>query len=343
MLIEPRDVTQSPPGPELSLSEIARSAIETLSAEGALPKGAVLLEGPIADRLGMSRAPVRTALQNMEKDGMVHRFDGRGYVLGDAADAGRPVRVNLREIAWPDVSEHPTQRRDKMASDTVLDNLQDAITGIIAFGRFRISEAALAANFNVSRAVAREALFHLLKRGLVEKDLRSHWITGPLTAQATRDLFAIRAVLEPLALRSAAPHFSQAELAASRQKLEQLSSQASRLEARAFDDVERELHEDYLSKSPNKPLLLALTQTRLPTAANKSFVQAMGALDATQPLAEHAAIFDALVAEDVPQACLLLERHVLASADRTARRLKLLSILPYPKLPDYITEAQESR
>ena len=49
---------------------------------GVLPEGIVLLEGPIATVMQTSRVPVQSALQQLMEEGLVHRFDGRGYLVG---------------------------------------------------------------------------------------------------------------------------------------------------------------------------------------------------------------------------------------------------------------------
>ena len=57
--------------------DVLRSNIKT----GRLPPGFVLLEGPIADLMQSSRAPVQTALKILEEEGVVRRFPGRGFVV----------------------------------------------------------------------------------------------------------------------------------------------------------------------------------------------------------------------------------------------------------------------
>ena len=43
--------------------------------------GTVILEGPIAEFFGVSRAPVKTALAHLIDQGLVKRFEGRGYLV----------------------------------------------------------------------------------------------------------------------------------------------------------------------------------------------------------------------------------------------------------------------
>src|SRR5215217_550006 len=43
--------------------------------------GTVILEGLIAEFFGISRAPVKTALAHLIDQGLVKRFEGRGYLV----------------------------------------------------------------------------------------------------------------------------------------------------------------------------------------------------------------------------------------------------------------------
>ncbi len=322
---------------DMRMSSIAENAIIQLFEAGVLPPGAVLIEGPIAERLGMSRAPVRLALQGLAKAGKVHRFQGRGFVIGTQSDTENPQRIDLRRVAWPKGPTAPNDRRENLASAQINEKLHDAILTVIPFGRFRISETELATFFGVSRAIAREALFHLLKRGLVDKDARSRWITGPLTAEMTRNLNGMRAVLEPLALRLAAPHLQPEDIARARARLAPGHLDAKRMSPDDLMAVEKDLHETCLQVCPNKPLLAAIGQAQLPVTANLAFARAKGHANETELVAEHLSVLDALAAGEIDRACIALAQHIAQSSERTVARLKILSILPTPNVPHFMT------
>src|SRR4051794_6436868 len=78
---------------------------------GRLPEGFVLLEMPIAGMLQISRAPVQRALRMLETEGLIHRFDGRGYLVGPSQGEATPLRRDLREfdLILPDTG-NGTQR-----------------------------------------------------------------------------------------------------------------------------------------------------------------------------------------------------------------------------------------
>jgi DNA-binding GntR family transcriptional regulator len=72
--------------------------------EGTLPPGARLVERQLADRLGVSRAPVRDALHMLERDGLVASAGRRGKIVAtlSARDAWEvySLRATLEAMAF---------------------------------------------------------------------------------------------------------------------------------------------------------------------------------------------------------------------------------------------------
>src|SRR5260370_18178060 len=75
--------------------ELVAAALRSNIVSGRLQTGIVLLEGPIASLMKTSRAPVQAALQILEKEKLIHRFGGRGYLVGRAAASVAPIRRDL--------------------------------------------------------------------------------------------------------------------------------------------------------------------------------------------------------------------------------------------------------
>ena len=65
---------------------------------GRLPQGYVLIEGPIAELMQSSRAPVQAALRILEAENLVHRFDGRGFLVGPEGSGALPLRKDIRTL-----------------------------------------------------------------------------------------------------------------------------------------------------------------------------------------------------------------------------------------------------
>lgn len=59
---------------EEKLYQIIRSEIR----KGDLKQGTILVQGTLADKYGVSRIPVRSALQLLEKDGLIHKINNKG-------------------------------------------------------------------------------------------------------------------------------------------------------------------------------------------------------------------------------------------------------------------------
>ena len=70
-----------------------RDVLAEAIAAGRLPRGALLLEGPVAGLFASTRTPVRQAFALLETAGTIRRFDGRGFLVGQGRSG--PKRVAL--------------------------------------------------------------------------------------------------------------------------------------------------------------------------------------------------------------------------------------------------------
>lgn len=128
---------------------------------GALPAGFVLLEGPIATVMQTSRVPVQTALRQLLDEGLIHRFDGRGYLVGEGAADAAPIRRDIRELdlSIPPLVDDALQTRGTWRH--VYDEVEEEVASCQIFGEFRIVETELAEHLGVSRTVVRDVLARL--------------------------------------------------------------------------------------------------------------------------------------------------------------------------------------
>lgn len=98
---------------------------------GRIPIGSRLLETEISGRLGVSRAPVREAIRQLEQEGLVESFAHRGaIVIGlpeDEIDALYELRAVLEAKAIARVCEVATEE-DLQALDGLVDEMQAALT-----------------------------------------------------------------------------------------------------------------------------------------------------------------------------------------------------------------------
>jgi DNA-binding GntR family transcriptional regulator len=93
MTLRPSNSLAQEPRYEL-ITQVLRANI----ASGLLPAGLVLLEGPIAALMQTSRIPVQAALRSLAAEGLVHRFDGRGYLVGAPHEDIAPLRRDIGDF-----------------------------------------------------------------------------------------------------------------------------------------------------------------------------------------------------------------------------------------------------
>lgn len=174
-------------------------------AHGTLRPGDRLMENRLAHRFGVSRAPARQALGEMASLGLVApaAAPARGYVVtADAAARAAPYAQPTSDCFTGETT--PSWQR-------IYGDVENALTRRIAFGSWRLVESALGQHFGVSRTVAREVLARLQSRGLVINEGK-RWIAPELTERRVRDLYELRALLEPAALIEVAATAPRAQL-----------------------------------------------------------------------------------------------------------------------------------
>src|SRR5262245_6683920 len=117
---------------------IAEEVLRSNIASGVLPKGLVLLEGPIAEILQTSRAPVQRALLSLEADGLVHRFEGRGYLVGPPGSRLTPNRADIKSLGLvlPQGLDEALQSRSSW--ERIYDTVESDVAGCVVFGQYRI-------------------------------------------------------------------------------------------------------------------------------------------------------------------------------------------------------------
>lgn len=301
-----------------------------------MPPNLVLLEGAIARLFGTSRGPVRKAFELLHKEGLISRFEGRGFLATPYPAAVTPVRETLTSglLGLGNIDEPAMDARP--AADRIQAEVEEAVATCLAFGHFRIVETSLSEYYGVSRTVAREVLGRLRNQRLVEKDRHSRWLAGPLTAQAVAEDYEIRVLLEPAALKASAPYLARAELEAMRARVKELVDHPERQNAAAITHLEQDLHQRCLGFYRNRKAGEMIAQSQLPVIVNRLFFQSLGVPPDEPLLMEHKMVLDHLLFGAFDAAASSLQSHLQAAAERTRRRLKVLSVFPEPDLPPYL-------
>ncbi|MFJ6326059.1 MULTISPECIES: GntR family transcriptional regulator [unclassified Rhizobium] len=278
-----------------SLYEELHGRLKREILAGALPKGLVLSEAALADLMGSSRAPVRQALQLLFDDGLIARFDGRGFIVGAAGT--QPTRLNLGDYLGKLFAAGDD--RPMFAWQALYEDVERIIVHRSFFGRYRINENELARHFGVGRGVARDVLLKLETLGITEKDDNFRWSIVPLDSQRIRDLYEVRAQIEPVALASALDGLSTEHVDAMLSRLSQALADYPDVSASTMYELELDLHQRSLQACPNKEFLNILKRTHCILTLSKHVVGSRIKKPEYEPfLAEHIGVFQMVLKRD---------------------------------------------
>lgn len=319
------------------LYRIAYDIIKRQITNKHLPRGLVLLESRMAELLAMSRAPIRRALELLHKEGLIHRFNGRGYLVGPdevGADNIIPLRLGLSEAGFR-APEGLSESIGLFTWERIYRQIASAVGRSIPFGTYRIIESAITERFGVSRTVAREVLGRLRDRGLIEKNRWSTWIAGPLTARTVDECFDIRILLEPHALRAVTAVRDRAAVEGLRSRLFAAIARDA-LERTEFDQLEGEVNDLFLKTSWNQRLLTVVEECRMPMVINQLFEEYFGPTDHRVTLTELLLVIEHLCLGAIDAAAAALAAHLEAARQRTKARLKVLAVIPDPETEPYL-------
>lgn len=295
--------------------------------ERRLQDGLVLLEGPIAALFGISRAPVQRALSLLAEEGLICRFDGRGYLVRQSRRKPAPIRRALADvgISLPGSAIQAIRTRGRW--EQILEEVEARAAEAMTLGRYRLLETDIAAHFEVSRTVVRDVLGRLHEKGIVQKDERSRWIVGPLRADDLRQYLEVRALFEPAALQAVGCPPDLEVLGLLRQRVVAAQSRSDSVSAQDMAQIEEDLHISCLEGSPNNCFRHILLQHQLPFAVKQMMNRHLGMNKAADDLRDHLAILDALTANRVDDAAKLLADHLWQDTRRDLGRLKAMSVL----------------
>ena len=310
-----------------SISRVLRHNI-TL---GHLPEGLVLIEGPIAKLMQTSRAPVQASLRMLNAEGLIHRFRGRGYLVGPEGRALKPIRKPLEgyDFEIPEASRTALAIRGTWLR--VYDQVEAEVAACQIFGEFRVIETELADYLGVSRTVARDVLSRLNERGLLRKGATSHWLAGPLTARTLREKFELRSIMEPAALRLAADHIDPVQISNIRSRIEQ----GEKLGAAELEDA---LMQHCLGRAPNSALVEIIGNNRLLLSSMDKALIDLGLPVDIVALDQYRTLFDLIGSRQIDAATEYLKEHLRILSFKSLARLKIVALIAESEsIPRYLS------
>ncbi len=288
--------------------------------QGIFSAGDHVTEAMIAEKFGISRAPARQALVELERRGLASKTRGKGYeVLGGQKSPGE----RAKDSRGPSRGGSGKVRLQSVPSwERIYADVEDEIVARISFGSWRVNEAKLARHYRVSRTVARDVVGRLQQRGVLRKDERSRWYAPALTPIHIGEFYELRAILEPVALRKAAPNIPASFLRTLRSHLEGAIAKKGKVGGATLDKLEEELHVALLSYCGNQALTQAITVPQSLLIAHRFLYRWTPRLFKEEPfLPEHLEVVRRLEDGDHRGAAAALEKHLHVSCARAITRV----------------------
>jgi DNA-binding GntR family transcriptional regulator len=165
------------------LTSLIGSRIRSYLRDESPSVGARLTERFLAERLRVSRSPIRKALQELQRDGTVSRTEAGGYLV---ARTGADVTV-------PDVI-------DQAADDSAYTRIAtDRLNGALPE---RVTENALMRRYNLTRGQVSQLLMRISAEGWIASLPGYGWEFLPVltSVKSYRDSYHFRLVVEPAAV-----------------------------------------------------------------------------------------------------------------------------------------------
>ncbi|RAI04482.1 GntR family transcriptional regulator [Acuticoccus sediminis] len=188
-------------------------------AAGRFEIGQHIVAQSVADRYGVSRSPVRHALEELAMQGLIERRENRGYFVAvrPAEAAAFPVDPSSKEAAYHAIAAD--RRDDTLPTD--------------------VSEQLLRERYGLSKAKVKDVMLRAVREGWAERKPGYGWrfLDVAQTPKSFRQIYEFRMAIEPAAML--VPEYSPSAAV-----LDSLAAEQSRMLDR---DVTRQNVEDLLN------------------------------------------------------------------------------------------------
>ncbi len=208
----------------------------------------------------------------------------------------------------PDLSAFVLRHRPRFrtATEFVEAALREAILSGAVPGGTPLRQEELATAFGVSRMPVREALRQLEARALVEFHPHRGAVVADISPTDAADISAIRAALEPAALRASVPHLTAGDLDLAADLLAEMDAET---DPGRMGELNRRFHMTLYARC-GLPRLLALVEQHLAAGDRYLRFQFEALAYGAPSQREHGALLEACRAGDADLACRVLAEHV---------------------------------
>jgi DNA-binding GntR family transcriptional regulator len=161
-----------------TLAQQGYKAIRRAIRDGKIPRGQFFSESTLAESLGVSRTPVREALLNLYRDGVVEIVPKRGYRLIDLDEAAiseiRLLRVALEQIVV-----------ERLCKTATADDIKELRTILSGAGESREDMYTIDETFHIR--MAEMASLHQIRRELMSVRGKMYLIASGARLTSLRD------------------------------------------------------------------------------------------------------------------------------------------------------------
>ena len=277
-------------------SRVARGVVEDV-VNGGVEPGTHLNELALAQRLGVSRTPVRAALWYLQREGILEHRPGQGFFLirrlGSVEEAG------IEDAAGDELY-------DRILRDILLGGLESTM-----------SQNALARRYGVGRGDLNAALRRMVREGLAEPAFGHGWTFVQFSREIVRKGYRLRMILEPGIL--AEPEY-RVDAEALRRLDDAHTRVIGQLDRRndwnELFDLDARFHETLAAGSGNE-LYVEIIQKQNRIRRLNEILGYERVDRVRQSLSEHRGIIDSLLHDDREAASLQMRQHLRRSLDQS--------------------------
>ena len=195
---------------------------------------------------------------------------------------------------------------------------EQIITGKLREGT-RLNELALQKTLRTSRSPIREAFRRLEVEGLVEIIPRKGAFVRSISAEDLREATAVRACLEALALRLAAPRIDPGKLEELSRTLRQMDEAQEKRDIEEFTKLHWRFHKILIDVAGNQILARTYDMVTQPFISSRFTYRYLKRLDQFEGVG-HRDIYELLSSGQVLKASRMMERHAMAFLDPSFQR-----------------------
>lgn len=319
------------------LNEIVEQVLRSAITNCSIPAGSILKEGALVHLFELSRAPILQALRRLQRDGLVRKLNGQGYLVGmpqgSLAKSTTPVKFSIP-------AEAVRALHTRAGWEKIYRQVERDVVGVMPFGRYHVVEQLLAEIHGVSRTVTRDLLSRLEERGFLEKQTRSHWVVPQLTSRLMHDHYEVRRLLEPAALIHAAQQVSLDDVAAMRDRLRDAEARYPKVSIDELSGFENDLHVELIGLCPNQRITSAIRQSQTLLVATAYLFQQYLGIPQDEPfLVEHRLVLEHLLLRAPNAAAAALESHLISALGKGQKRLEYLARIERPAAAVFLQAA----